>query len=76
MTIQQTQITSMSLRDFAFMLPVAQPIQANSCDYGFDFDEEELGTELLAPLPISLSIQSLPEVDANIFEDAFQLFLS
>lgn len=75
MTIQN-QTTSMSLRDFAFMLPVAQPIQAASCDYGFDFDEEELGTELPAPFPICQSIQSLPEVDADAFESSFQHFLS
>ena len=75
MTIQ-TQTTSLSLREFAFALPVAEPFQAEACDYGFDFDEEELGRELLAPLPDSLSVQSLPEVDACAFESTFQHFLS
>jgi hypothetical protein len=75
MTIQ-TQTTSLSLRAIAFLLPAAQPIQADSRDYGFDFDEEELGRELLAPLPGSISVQSLPEVDADAFESTFQYFLS
>jgi hypothetical protein len=73
MTIQ-TQTTSMSLRELAFLLPAAQPIQADSRDYGFDFDEEELGRELLAPLPISFSIQSHPGMDADAFESTFQYF--
>lgn len=75
MTIQ-TQTTSMSLRAFAFLLPEAQPIHADSRDYGFDFEEEELGRELLASLPGSISVQSLPEVDADAFEKTFQYFLS
>lgn len=75
MTIQ-TQTTSLSLREFAFALPVAETTQADSRDYGFDFDEEELGRELLAPLPDSLSAQSFPEVDADTFEKAFQYFIS
>lgn len=75
MTIQ-TQTTSMSLRKFAFTLPVAEPIQADSRDYGFDFDEEELGRELLASLPGNISFQTLPEADADAFESTFQHFLS
>ena len=75
MTIQ-TQITSISMCEFAFLLPTAQPIQADSRDYGFDFNEDELGRDLLAPLSDSISIQSLPEVDADAFEKTFQYFLS
>jgi len=75
MTIQ-TQPTSLCLREFTFSLPTTQSIHANSRDYGFDFDEEELGTELLAPLPLCLSMQSLPEVDADAFESTFRHFLS
>ena len=52
------------------------PIQAYSRDYGFDFDEEEIGRELLAPLPINLSLQAILEVDADEFEQVFQCFLS
>jgi len=70
------QTTSIRLREFAFLLPTTQSIHANSRDYGFDFDEEELGTELLAPLPICPPIQSLPEVDADAFESSFRFFLS
>lgn len=75
MTIQ-TQTTSLSLSEFAFAIPIAEPIQADSRDYGFDFEEEELGRELLAPLPVSISAQSFPEVDADTFESTFQYFLS
>jgi hypothetical protein len=45
-------------------------------DYGFDFDEEELGNELLALLPAKLADQPIPEVDADGFEQTFQYFLS
>jgi len=74
--IIQTQIDSICLHEFAFVLPTTKSIHANSRDYGFDFDEEELGMEMLAPLPLCLSIQSLPEVDADAFESTFQHFLS
>lgn len=72
----QTQTTSICLREFAFLLPPTESIHADSRDYGFDFDEDELGLELAAPLPACLSIQSLPEVDADAFESTFQHFLS
>ena len=58
--------------DFSRMYPV----QACSRDYGFDFDEEEIGKELLAPLPVNLSSQAFPEIDADEFEQVFQCFLS
>ena len=57
-------------------LPGVHPIQACSRDYGFDFDEEEMGRELLAPLPANLSSQAIPEIDADEFEQVFQCFLS
>jgi hypothetical protein len=75
MTIQ-TQTTSISLREFAFLLSDAQPIQVDSRDYGFDFNEDELGRELLAPLPTSLSSQSFHEVDAGELEKTSHYFLS
>jgi hypothetical protein len=65
-------VTASPLVDF----PRAYPIQACSCDYGFDFDEEKIGRELLAPLPASLSSQAIPEIDADEFEQVFQCFLS
>ena len=52
------------------------PIQASSHDYGFDFDEDEIGKESLAPLPINLSSQTFPEIDADEFEQVSQCFLS
>lgn len=56
--------------------PSAHLIQACSRDYGFDFDEEEIGRELHAPLPVNLSSQAILEVDADEFEQVFQCFLS
>ena len=73
MTIQ-TQTNTADLHEFVLAFPIAEPIQADSRDYGFDFNEDELGRDLLAPLSDSISIQSLPEVDA--FEKIFQYFLS
>lgn len=59
-----------------FVVVEPEPISASSRDYGFDFDEDELGRELLTPLPDSLSTPSFPEVDADAFEKTFQYFLS
>lgn len=53
-----------------------EPIHATSRDYGFDFEEDEIGRELLAPLPASLPVQAFPEVEAEEFEQAFHYFLS
>ena len=77
----QTQTTPANLSEFVIALPIAEfpparPISANSCDYGFDFDEDELGRELLAPLPGSVAIPTIPEVGADEFEKVFQYFLS
>lgn len=72
MTIQ-TQTTPARLREFVVAFPIAEPIYANPCDYGFDFDVEELEP---ASLPASLPAQPLPEVDALEFEAAFHYFLS
>ena len=46
----------------------AHPICASSCDYGFDLDEDEMGSELLDPLPVSLSAQATPQVTTDEFE--------
>jgi len=54
----------------------AQPLQACTRDYGFDFDDEEIAREMLAPLPINLSAQATPAVNADEFEQVFQCFLS
>ena len=57
-------------------LPQATTVQACSRDYGFDFDEEEFGMEMLAPLPANLSLQATFEVDTDDFEQVLQCFLS
>ena len=54
----------------------AQPIYADSRDYGFDFDEEELARELLAPLPASLISQTNYEAEADEFKSCHLWFLS
>ena len=73
----QTLSTPASLCKFVFALPIAElPIQANSRDYGFDFDEDELGKEFLAPLPFTLAEPPLPEMAANEFESRHLWFLS
>jgi hypothetical protein len=54
----------------------AQPVVACSRDYGFDFDEDELARELLAPLPAGLADLALPEADAAEFESRYLWFLS
>jgi hypothetical protein len=69
------QTTSQSTTFRTFTVVELEPIYADSRDYGFDFDEEEIARELLAPLPASLSIQSFPEVDVEEFEQALHYFL-
>ncbi|MEW6030378.1 MAG: hypothetical protein ACOYZ8_08225 [Chloroflexota bacterium] len=59
-----------------FLLAPEESIFADSRDYGFDLDKDELARELLAPLPASLPASSLPEVDADEFEQTFHFFLS
>jgi hypothetical protein len=54
----------------------AQPIQACSRDYGFDFDEEEIGREMLAFIPANLSSQTIPDIDVDEYEQVFPCFLS
>jgi len=56
--------------------PGTHLIQACSRDYGFDFDEEELGREMLAPLPANLLSHATLEVDADEYERVFQWFHS
>ena len=56
--------------------PSEEPISAPSRDYGFDFDEEKLAREMLAPLPIASAAPTTPEVEANEFEKAFHYFIS
>ena len=59
-----------------FLVALPESIHASSRDYGFDFDEEEIAHELLAPLPASLSTQTIPAVEADEFEKDFHYFLS
>jgi hypothetical protein len=51
--------------------PSEQLSCASSCDYGFDLDEEELGS--LAAQPSS---RSMPQVAADEFESTYTWFIS
>lgn len=57
------------------LVVLPEPIQASSCDYGFDFDAEEVGKEMLAPLPTMFSTQSISEVAAEEFESRYLPFV-
>jgi hypothetical protein len=57
-------------------LAPAHPVLASSRDYGFDCDEEEIARETLAPLPASLSAQSMTQADADEFDFDNLWFLS
>ena len=72
----QTQIIPVNLSEFAFELPIVEPVHADPRDYGFDIDEEELGRELLAALPSTLVDRSTPDVDVEEFETRHSWFLS
>lgn len=51
-----------------------EPTQACTLDYGFDFDEEQLGREQLAPLPSSLVHQPNQHVEPEEFETLYRWF--
>ena len=72
----QTLTTSAIFCNFVVAIHEEEQVYAPSRDYGFDFDEEELAHELIAPLPASLADQPIPEVEANEFESFYQYFLS
>jgi hypothetical protein len=52
------------------------PIQAASHDYNCEFDNDELGKELLAPLPQGISEQFNPVVAADEFDTLYRWFVS
>jgi hypothetical protein len=51
-----------------------QPYQATSFDYGFDYDNDELASELSAPLPAILADLPVPYVEADEFERLYRWF--
>ena len=65
----QILIKAPTLCDFHIATPQAhleQPIYASSRDYGFDFDEDELARDMLAPLPAGEN-QATLSLDADEF---------
>jgi hypothetical protein len=71
-----TQILTIPVMHCNFVIAPKEPIFADSRDYGFDFDEEELGKELLAPLPASFLRQQNSEAESNELEKVFELFIA
>ena len=53
-----------------------RPVQACSRDYGFDVDEEEIGREMLAPVPASFLAHVISEPEGDGSENAELWFLS
>jgi hypothetical protein len=73
MTIQ-TLTRPSTILDLLVALP--EPAQASSRDYGFDFDAEELGHGLSAPLHIDPSARMLPDINPDEFESRYLWFAS
>lgn len=76
-----SQFETLVLSPFAFYLPSTHPTHrpptsASSLDYGFDFDEQELGRELLASQPASLDDQPNHLIEAEEFESLYRWFNS
>lgn len=76
-----SQFETHVISHFVFCLPSTPPthrppIFASSLDYGFDFDEQELGRELLASQPASLDDQPHHLVEAEEFESLYRWFNS
>lgn len=65
----KTQTNSILLCNF--VVTSGAPIFVDSRDYGFDFDDDELARELLAPLP--QYIQPIPEVDESNYANLYFL---
>lgn len=55
---------------------LCQPILASSLDYGFDFDDDELGQELSAQLPVNDAESPLPAIPSEEFESRYIWFIS
>lgn len=53
-----------------------EPVMASSRDYGFDFDDDELARELLAPIPVSDNDPSGQIVGTDEFESHYKWFCS
>jgi hypothetical protein len=59
---------------FSKVSVTSNPYHATSLDYGFDFNEDELASELSAPLPASQADQPVQHVGADEFEKLFRWF--
>lgn len=71
-TFTQPAMTCNFLVEFPVAdFPSEKPIYVSSRDYGFDFDEDEIAREMLAPLPADLCDQPSPTVGAEEFEKRY-----
>jgi hypothetical protein len=52
------------------------PMLATTGDYGFDFDDEELGQEIPAPLPANVADLPAPDITAEEFDSLYKWFIS
>lgn len=75
MTVQ-SQTLPVYPGEFILTLTVTKAFQADRCDYGFDFNEQELIQEMSAPLSDHLTVHPHPNVDADDFETLFHYFIS
>ena len=71
----QVLLNSLIVCELTDLAP-ARPVQACSRDYGFDFDEEEIAREMLAPLPAGLSGWAAPQSDMDELDFDTLRFLS
>lgn len=65
-----------TLRTLCTGIAPAEPAQVCSRDYGFDYDEEEIAREMLAPLPAELSNWAISQSEADEFDSVSLRFLS
>jgi len=62
-----------------FTLPIYTPVSSTGVspkDMGYEIDEDDLASEMLAQLPDCFQDKPAPEVDPDEFEAAYKWFLS
>jgi hypothetical protein len=62
-TLTQTPTRTAILSNCFIALQPGVPDAATSRDYGFDLDEQEIGSELIAVIPLHLVDQSVVHAD-------------
>ncbi len=75
-TLKQKNIILVNLPISSINFIHANPYQANSLDYGFDFDDDQLSQELLSPLPSNFFDRPSIHIDADDFDRLYHWFVS